>query len=77
MWQSDQLFLKISLFEIGAGATLLLASGRYFDPPDGPMNHHHDLSVSGVLNTIICSLSLFDIQISSLKNRYVQMNKNI
>ena len=46
-------FLQISLFEIGADAALLLASGRYFDPPDGPRSYHHGLAVSGALNTII------------------------
>ena len=38
--------------------------------------HHHDLAVRGTLNTIICSLILFDIQISALK-RYFQLNKSI
>ena len=45
----------------------LVASVRWFDPPDEPRSHHHDLAVRGTLNSIICSLTLFDIQISSLK----------
>ena len=65
-------FLQISLFEIGATVAQLVASVRLFDPPDEPRYHCHDLAVSGTLNTIICSLTLFDIQISS----YLQLNKS-
>ena len=60
-------FLQISLFEIGAAVAQLVTSVRYFDPPDEPRYHHHDLAVNRTLNTIICSITLFDIQISSLK----------
>ena len=66
----------------------LSASGRLFKSPDEPRYHHHDLhlhvAVSRTLNaSIICSRTLFDTEISSLKKtttktqRHLQLNKNI
>ena len=71
------LFYKYN-FEIGADVAQLLASGRLFEPSDKPRYHHHDLhvAVSRTLNTIICLLTLFDIEISSLtKQKYIKFNK--
>ena len=54
----------------------LLASGHYFDTMK--RYHHHDPAVRGTLNTILCSLTLFDIHISSLKTEmYLQLNNYI
>ena len=63
------LFYK-NLFEIGVGVAQLLASGRLFESPDESRYHHHDLhvhlAVSRTLNaSIICSRTLFDIEICS------------
>ena len=45
----------------------LLASGRLFESPDEP-RYHQNVAVSRTLNdSIICSRTLFDIEISSLK----------
>ena len=52
----------------------LLASGLLFESPNEPRYHHHDqqvhVAVSQTLNdSIICSLTLFDIEISSFKKK--------
>ena len=63
------------LQKIEVAVVQLLASGREFDPQNEPRYHRHDLAVSGTLNTIIYSLTLLDIQVSSLK-KILQLNIN-